>query len=416
MSKNEKHVHSMLDGMFLNSKVSSRMPLVQSQSKPTSLMKVRQTVPVKYQLDSLILTPAENSENELKAKIECEYDNLGRLLLLYRSEFDNTTNRYELDSKYIYRYGSDYMISDSYSVSEESLSFTGRTKTIYDENSRTLGVKYNNDTIDFENNSDRDEYVYENNLLSSINYFSSNSVTPYQVIRYYYDSMNRDTAEVRFKNNYFNDYSLMEYEKVKYTYDVNNDIISSENFNYINGGWILDYKYNYIYNNNHNCISAIESRLIDGVSVAFMKLISTYNESVNKSDTYCGDVFTGFLYKFKSQLNQINAYALNESESLFVGSYDFYYSPKDVSTGIDETTKANNEIVRYNAGQKTITLQNTGLGNLNQLQLYSLSGKQILNTPISTSGSVSVDKMGSGLYVYKIISSGKTIVGKILVQ
>ena len=109
MSKNENRVHSMLDGMFLNSKVSSRMPLVQSQSKPTSLMKVRQTVPVKYQLDSLILTPAENSENELKAKIECEYDNLGRLLLLYRSEFDNTTNRYELDSKYIYRYGSDYI-------------------------------------------------------------------------------------------------------------------------------------------------------------------------------------------------------------------------------------------------------------------------------------------------------------------
>ena len=134
------------------------------------------------------------------------------------------------------------------------------------------------------------------------------------------------------------------------------------------------------------------------------------------SDVNYGYTFTDFPYRFKSQLENIDLYVLDGTDSLLMGGYTLYYSESNKSTGIHNTSKVTNEFVKYNAVSKTIMLQNAEFGNSNQLQLYNLSGKLILNQPISTSGSVSVDKLKNGLYVYRLITSGKTIVGKILIQ
>lgn len=416
MSNSKERVRSILDGVFFKSKFPANMPLAMPQLKTSSLMKVKQTEPVKYQLDSLILTPAGNEVDVPKARIECKYDSLGRMILYTTSEFNESTNSFEIGYKYVYKYGSNYTIRDEYHAYDSPIHFVQRTKTIYDQNNRTLVVKENSDTANFENSSFRDEYTYENNLLSAINSFSSNSITPTKIVRYYYDSLNRDTAEVTFQKDYFNENSFVEYKKVKYSYDTNNDFINVETFNYSNGTWILYSKHDYIYNNNHNCISYIERRFEFGGSVNVSKYISTYNESLMMSNTYCGDIFSDFPYPFKSHLNQIDLYEVNGSAELLLGTYNLYYSQKNVSTDVDHAAKVTNEIVRYNAGQKTITLQNAELGNSNQVQLYSLSGKQILNKQISASGSVSVDKLEKGLYIYKVISVGKTISGKIVVE
>ncbi len=414
MSNNKERVRSILDGVFFNPKLSVHMPVGQLQSKPTSLMKVRQTAPVKYQLDSLILIPAENSTNVPHAKIECEYDNLGRMILRADLGFDDLTNSYLLENKYVYRYGDNYTIIDLYYMDNGIMYFNRRKKTIYDQYNRIQVVKEKTDTIDFEISSSREEYVYANNLLSMINRFSSNSIEPYQMIRYYYDSMNRDTAEVAFHKDYFNENSFVKYARVKYSYDTNNDITNVETFDYSNGEWILDGKSDYVYNDNHNCMSYIETNFLYDGSVDVSKYLSAYNESLLMSDTYCGDIFSNFPYPFKSQLKQIDLYDVNGSNESLRGTYNLYYSPKDLSTGIDKTAKATNEIVRYNAGQKTITLQNAGLGNSNKLQLYSLSGKMVLNKSIGTS--VAVDKLEKGLYIYKVINAGKNITGKIVVE
>lgn len=414
MSNNKERVRSILDGVFFNSKLSAHMPVMQSQSKPTSLMKAKQTESVKYQLDSLVLTPSEDGSGLLKSKINCAYDNLGRMTLFSVSQFDDLANKYELDYKYVYRYGSNYIIRDEYNTYNSPIHFNERKKTIYDQNNRILVIKEKNDTVDFEISSSREEYVYANNLLSMINSFSSNSIEPYQMTRYYYDSMDRDTAEVTFQKDYFNENSFVKYERVKYSYDTNNDFTNVETFDYSNGEWILDGKSDYVYNDNHNCTSYIESRSRFDGSVDVYKYLSAYNESLMLSDTYCGDTFSEFPYPFKSQLAQIDLSVLSGSAVLLQATYNLYYSQNNASTGIDHTAKATNEIVSYNAGQKTITLQNTELGNSNQLQLYSLSGKMVLNKSIGTS--VAVDKLEKGLYIYKVISAGKTITGKIVVE
>jgi hypothetical protein len=134
------------------------------------------------------------------------------------------------------------------------------------------------------------------------------------------------------------------------------------------------------------------------------------------SDINCGYTFTDFPYTFKSQLENIDLYLSNGIDSLLIGNITMYYSESKKSTGIDNTSKVTNEFVRYNAVSKTILLQNAEFGSSIQLQLYDLSGKLMLSKPISTSGSVSVEKVSSGLYIYRLITAGKTIAGKILVQ
>ena len=414
MSKNENRVHSMLDGMFLNSKVSSRMPLAMPQLKTTTLMKVKQAEPVKYQLDSLIATPYGNEMNTPKGKIECKYDSLGRMILFYVSQSNDSTNVLEFNYKYVYRYGDNYTIKDDYEAYNGPVKFTGRTKTIYDQNNRIQTVKEGNDTINFENNADRNEYIYTNNLLSTINTYSFGFTTPSGMTRYFYDALGRDTTKISYSLDW-NTKIMFESTKDNYYYDVNNDIINSKTYYSFNGLWDLKYNNDFIYN-NHDCISYTEKDITDSLFTAQLKYISSYNKSILMSDIDYGYTFTDFPYTFKSQLKNIDLYMSNGNDSLLIGGYALYYSESKKSTGIDNISKIGNEFVKYNAVSQTIMLQNTELGNSNQLQLYNLSGTQILNKPISASGSVSVDKMGSGLYVYKIISSGKTIVGKILVQ
>jgi hypothetical protein len=419
VNKSKVRNHSILDGMFLNSKTTAHNPLVlQGLGTTSPYYKVKKGESVKYQLDSLVFIVGQNGidTDMSKGKIECKYDSLGRMILFVSESFDST-NVLVSDYKYVYSYGSTYSIRDEYNTYSGPVRFSQRTKTIYDDNNRIQTIKEGSDTVNFENNASRSEYIYENNLLSTINSYYSYSVTPHNMVRYYYDSLNRDTAEVTFQH-YASIDSLTQYEKVTYTYDVKNDMINSETFYYSNGYWSPDSKSSLIYNNSHDCISYTANNFMDSVYVGMGRYISTYNKSVEMSDIYSGDTFNDFYFTFKSQLENIDLYILNTNDSLnlYMGGYTFYYSESNKSTGIDNTSTITNELVRYNALSKTITLQNTEIGNSNQLQLYRLSGNLMLNRPISTLQSVSVDKLGNGLYVYRLITAGKTMVGKILLQ
>ncbi len=408
VNRAKTRVHSLLDGAFRNSKITSHNPLATT----SPYFKVTRVEKVRYQLDSLILTPAVNGSGTPKAKIECKYDSLGRMILFYSSQSNDSTMVVEFSYKYVYSYGSNYSIKDWYEAKNGTASFYSRTKTIYDQNSRIQSVIEGADTVNFTTNSTRNEYVYENNLLSTINSFSPSSITPDNITRYYYDALNRDTAEVTF-NNY---YTLTAIQKKTYSYNANNDITHSEILAYSNANWNPESKSDYSYNNSHDCISYTEETFSNNVSYGQFKYISSYNKSIMMSDVNYGYTFTDFPYSFKSQLENIDLYLLNGSVSLPMGNYTFYYSISKESTGITNTIQDNNQLVKYNVASKTITLQNTEFGNSNQLQLYSSSGKLMLNKPISTSGSVSVDKLSNGLYVYKLIIAGKTVAGKILIQ
>lgn len=406
-------VNSMLDGAFRNLKTTAHNP----QSATSPYFKVKGEVKPRYQLDSLVLTPASAyGANEMympKAKIECKYDSLGRMILFYASQSNDSTLVMKFSYKHVYSYGSNYSIKKWYMEgSNGSVSLYNQTKTIYDQNNRIQLVTEGTDTVNSENYLTKTEYIYENNLLSTINILSLNSVPSVSKTQYYYDALGRDTAEVTL-NNSAGIGTLTAYQKKTYSYDLNNDMTHSETNYFLKTNSNPDTKSDYIYNNSHDCVSYTEISSNSSYNPP-IKYISSYNKSIMMSDINYGYTFSDFPYTFKSQLKQMDLYLLNGSDSLRMGTYTLYYSEAKKSTAITNTLQDNNQIVKYNATSKTIGLQNAEPGNSNQLQLYSLSGKLMLNKPISTS--VSVEELGNGLYIYKIITAGKTVAGKILIQ
>jgi len=417
VNKPKVRVHSMLDGMFLNSKTSTHNPLALQVQRETSpyYFKVKKGESVKYQLDSLVIFKAQNGikTDIAEDKLECKYDSLGRMIFLASMSLDST-NVLVYDYKYVYSYGSNYSIRDEYNKYDGPMKFYKRSKTIYDGNNRIQTIKESSDTLNFENNADGSEYIYTNNLLTTINKYSFGYITPSGITRYFYDSQNRDTTIITYAIDW-NTKIMWKSTKDNYYYDANNDIINSKSYKYIGGLWNLNSDNNCIYNNSHDCISYTEKNISNGVLQLQIIYISSYNKSILISDINYGHSFDDFPYMFKSQLENIDLYLSNGIDSLLIGNFTTYYS-ESKPTGINNTSKTTNEIVRYNSTSKTIMLQNSESGNSNQLQLYSLSGKLMLSKSISTSGSVPVNNISDGLYIYKLISSGKTIVGKILLQ
>ena len=404
--------HSFLNIVFQNSKVTAQIPQLMSGLEPTlPFFKVNQSELVKYQLDSLILNPSNNAIVTPKFKIDCKYDLLGRMILFYVSKFNDTTSKFDFNYKYSYKYGVNYSIRDEYESNNSMINFH-RTKTIYDQNNKIQTIFEGSDSVSLDSYTSRDEYIYEDNLLSSKNSFYSNAVEPFEMIRYTYDSLKRDTAE-------FISYTVLnelkESEKVIYAYYDNNDICKSETFYFSGGNWIQGSKSDFSYNNSHDCISYIESDFKSSKYEESLKYISNYNESIMMSNVYYGATFNDFPYTFNTQIKKIDLYGKSGSESVLMGSYTFYYSERNGTMGVDNPSGIDNQMVRYNAELKTIVFQNPESVYPTTIQLFNLSGKMILNKQLSTSGSVSVVHL-KGLYVYKFINSGKIVVGKILIQ
>ena len=158
-------------------------------------------------------------------------------------------------------------------------------------------------------------------MLSVKNTISQSLALPLYSTRYYYDALNRDTAEVTF-NNYIGNDTLLAYTKQTYTYDMNNDIIHSETNYYNKTNWNPDSKSDYIYNNSHDCISYKEkSMYIDSTSNYQQNYITSYNKSIMMSDINYGYTFADFPYSFKSQIENIDLSMNIGSNSLLVGTY-----------------------------------------------------------------------------------------------
>ena len=322
VNRTKTRVHSIMDDAFRNSINIAHNPLVATSpySKVTKAEKQR------YQLDSLILTPGAGNISSPKGKIECKYDSLGRMILFYCLQSNDTTKELVFSYKYVYRYGSNYMIRDEYNSDNGPVSFHMRTKTTYDQNNNIQTIIESADTANLENNSTKIEYIYKNNLLSVKNTISQSLALPLYSTRYYYDALNRDTAEVTF-NNYIGNDTLLAYTKQTYTYDMNNDIIHSETNYYNKTNWNPDSKSDYIYNNSHDCISYKEkSMYIDSTSNYQQNYITSYNKSIMMSDINYGYTFADFPYSFKSQIENIDLSMNIGSNSLLVGTYSFYYS------------------------------------------------------------------------------------------
>ena len=307
--RNGENTHSMLNGIFMNKKLSTQLPQPTPKLQRSSpYSKVKQTDAVKYQLDSLILKVRGNIET---VRITCKYDSIGRLLQFYDSNYNTTTKSWDLSYKKDYKYGDNYIIKNQYSNYLSTI-YLFRTKTEYNITGRILSVKEGSDSINFESTASPTYYLYDANNLLVEQQICNSSKIPYKKVQYFYDSYGQDTTEITYN---VSGSILTPSSKVVYYYDSNGDKINSKTYSYSSNDWIFSNNSDFLYNTQHDCIS---------YSHKPYKYVSTYNTLIQNSDIYSGDTFTNnHPYTFQSQMNQMDLYQIVNTKDSLVGSYYF---------------------------------------------------------------------------------------------
>jgi hypothetical protein len=407
LSRNGENTHSMLNGIFMNKRLSAQLPQPTPQlQKSSPYSKVKQADAVKYQLDSILMVA---SGNIISRRVTCKYDSVGRMLQFYEYDYNTTSKAWEISYKYNYQYGDNYMIKNEYDCYSSRIYFS-RTKTQYDAAGRILSIKEGSDSINFESTASPTYYLYDANNLLAEQQICNSSKTPYQKVQYFYDSYSRDTAEITFD---LYGSVLTPYSKEVYSYDSNGDRVNSKSYRYSSGIWTLRSNIDFLYNTHHDCVSGIET--YTSSSSNNMKYISTYNTLIQNSDIYSGDAFTAnFPYTFQSQLNQIDLYGfVNSKDSLFGADY-LYYSPK-VKTALSAPSQSADTKLRYNTLTKSIEVSGVSGSNSPQLNIYSMNGTLLMSCAVNKN-SIQAERLAKGIYIYKLIGSGNVSTGKFMVE
>lgn len=84
----------------------------------------------------------------------------------------------------------------------------------------------------------------------------------------------------------------------------------------------------------------------------------------------------------------------------------FYIHTSAKSLNTLDIVENNNNISIYKSSEQTITV--TGLNGVGKINIYSLLGKEVLNTPLSSNGSsiVNLPSLSGGVYMVKLTSDG----------
>jgi hypothetical protein len=406
--RNGENTHSMLNGIFMNKRLSAHLPQPTPQlQKSSPYSKVKQADAVKYQLDSILMVA---SGNDSDGKITCKYDSVGRLLQFYQYDYNKTSNAWEISYKYSYQYGDNYMIKNEYDCYSSTIYFS-RTKTQYNAEGRILSIKKGGDSINFESTASPTYYLYDANNLLAEQQICNSSKTLYQKVQYFYDSYSRDTAEITYN---VSGSILTPSSKEVYSYDSNGDRINFKSYRYSSGIWTLRSNSDFLYNTQRDCISDIESYYYNG-TVDKSKCLSIYNTLIQNSDIYSGDTFTdNFPYTFQTQLNQMDLYQIVNTKDSLVGSYYFYYSPK-VKTALSTPSQSVDTKLRYNTLTKSIEVSGVSGSNSPQLNIYSMNGTLLMSCAVNKN-SIKAERLAKGIYIYKLIGSGNVSTGKFIVE
>jgi hypothetical protein len=409
----QNYSHQVKNNFLLTRKTKSlsRMP-TNIASSHSGALKMKQNGVTKYQLDSLVLYATNGPFGTPNLKMELKYDSLGRMVSKKQFDLNDTTNLLELSDKMTIKYGNNYCQKEDYYYNSNQIDYY-RNKIVYDTNGTIQYVQEGSDSINFENTAIKFNYLYINNLLTVIEMYYSNQTTPSGKTNYYYDSLNRDTAEV---SSHFNGLSFIPYNRIVYTYDTNNNKIKKEEFQIVSNQWKPSYKTDNIFE-NQDCISSIESYLQDSIFIIQMKYVSIYNRSILNSDIYSGDMFTNnFPYTFQSQLKQIDLYGIVGDSSILVGSYNLYYSESNKISAVQKITDSNQTQVKYNSAAKRIEILNaSGCLNLT-LNVYNTSGVLLMSNAINAKGYADAVNLAKGIYIYKLIGVDNISSDKFIVE
>jgi hypothetical protein len=405
IKKDRASSNSLMDGIFRSSKVAAHLPIGVQPKTTSPYFKVKQAETVKYQLDSLVAV-----ENKAWAKIVCNYDSLGRLILFYVTNYNTTTKVWEFSYKNCYKYGDNYLIKNRYDYYSSKMHFE-RTKTEYDVSGRINCLKIGTDSVTFESTANPTYYLYDANNRLAAQQICNSTGTPSRKVQYFYDSNGRDTAAITYN---INGSILTPYSKEVYSYDSIGNRINSKELSSFLGNWSVNYNYDFLYNTHHDCISDIESYYYGG-TVDKSKYFSTYNTLTQNSDIYSGDTFTdNFPFSFQSQLNQMDLYQIDNKKDSLLGTYYFYYSPK-VNTSLSNPAQTVHTKLRYNSLTKSLEISAQSELNSPQLNIYNMNGTLIMSCAVNRN-SIEVDCLKNGVYIYKLIGTSDVSTGKFMVE
>ena len=193
-----------------------------------------------------------------------------------------------------------------------------------------------------------------------------------------------------------------------YNYDSDGNLIlhvtSFYDFEY--NVWEDDVKEEYIYDTNGNLISAILYDY-DAYKVDF-----TYNNSYSFEELNIPNDFP--IEYFNHMLTEAIEYDLIDDEWLAVNRSKLFYSENN-SSGIPENIISGIRVFP-NPASGSVTFHGNFGPERTSVEFFDLYGKKVKSETLPANGQLSVQQLPSGMYFYKLRSTGITTGGKIIIK
>lgn len=322
------------------------------------------------------------------------FNEQGHIDTIVSAEWDDLDEEWEWDEKTIYRYTTgralESILSFSWDISTGNWSESNKWEYVYDTDNQLSEIFYfSKSSADWVMNG-KYEYFYENqNLIREISYTDPEDWRAYRKIEYSYDNTHRLIKQTEFEQG-VEDEDWIEVDQLMYEYDANGDVPALRGY-FRNEEDELEesYRIELAYNTEYSIENIFFPDMVweEWENLSFSHMITEQNSMYMDEET-------------QDWLDEMNV--------------KFYYSP--VSTvNVEEYSPDLHIRVAPNPATTRLYII-TGMTYERMIfELYDLAGRKVLRTPVYD-GSVNVEGIKAGMYIYQIIAGKKTTSGKLIVK
>lgn len=285
----------------------------------------------------------------------------------------------------------------------------------YDENGNRLTRENYNNMGDPEfslGGTYRYSYNEDNKMTQWEMYLGGTSLV--QSCNYTYNDEGQIILELG-KEKIFSD-DLEDSWKTEYFYDTNGNLTEKKTYYYNSGTWVYNSANRYEFDQNNNCI---QWDMLTGTNVSARNKY-TYDTDIAQNELIYPDHPESYVDDFvqmKNMLQLSEQYRTDNSGNLqFVKKFGYHY--QSVTSGLHAAMQPNHlEIVIYpNPTSNKVEIATKDNSVIHQIELFDLSSKSVVNISAglgTTSKSVDISALNSGIYLLKITTSNGVVIEKI---
>jgi len=265
----------------------------------------------------------------------------------------------------------------------------------YDSNGNVLTMlsyKYSSDPWEYE---EKYTFTYDsnNNIFTELSqFYSADAWSKGLLVTYSYNTIGSVEKKIYHNLDYNNEPYSFEFDTVKYEYDSNGNLLSigeSQIYSYDSNGNLSTWDF-YTWNSE-------TSQWIKKWSEPCLIFIKT---------DYTGKIWN---YSVQRHGNGILFYTYGSGNKMI-----FSWTQVAI-TGLNDINENNIISIFPNPAYTSVTIK--GIEKPGIVRIYSLDGKQIITSPITSSNQIlNVSELKSGIYILRIETSGKIAVKKFIKQ